>query len=154
MSMECKSCTLDKPEEDFPRRTEKYRAGKRRTTCKLCVAKQQRDRYQRYKANSYFKYKVKRAKVRSSEIGVPCDLTAEYLESIWTGVCPILGVDLDREADRLDEKAPELDRFIPEKGYTQGNVAFISRRANRFKSDATVGEIERVLEWMKKVDQN
>ncbi|UEM46813.1 HNH endonuclease [Streptomyces phage Targaryen] len=152
--MKCIRCTLDKPEEDFPARTEKYRTGKRRTTCKLCVAEQQRERYVRYKLNSYFKYKVKRAKVRANDCGVPFDLTPEYLESIWTGVCPILGVDLDREADRLDEKAPELDRFIPEKGYTQGNVAFISRRANRFKSDATVGEIERVLEWMKKVDQN
>lgn len=152
--MECKRCTLDKPEEEFAPRKEKYREGKRRTTCRLCVAEQQRDRYDRYKKNSYFKYKVLRAKKRSAELGVPFDLTSEYLESIWTGVCPILGVDLDREADRLDEKAPELDRFIPNKGYSQGNVAFVSRRANRFKSDASVEEIERVLDWMKKVDQN
>lgn len=153
VGMECKSCTVDKPEEDFAPRREKYRTGKRRTTCRLCVAVQQRERYERHKRNSWFKLKASRARSRSQHLRVPYDLDAEYLESIWTGFCPVLGIPLDKLADRTSEEAAELDRFIPNKGYVKGNVTFISRKVNRLKNNASIEELERLIDWMKKFER-
>lgn len=153
MGMECNCCGCDKPEEEYALRTEKYREGKRRKTCRACVADMQRERYERHKRTAWFKLRATRARARAQYLKVPCDLDAEYLESIWTGFCPVLEIPLDKLADRTSEEAAELDRFIPDKGYVKGNVYFISRRVNRLKNNATVAELEKLLEWMKKVER-
>lgn len=80
---------------------------------------------------------------------MPYDLDQEYLESIWTGECPVSGVKLDKEAERADGGAAELDRINPALGYTKGNVAFLSRKMNRVKSDVSIEELENLLRWMK-----
>ena len=53
---------------------------------------------------------------------------------------------------------PELDRIIPEKGYVKGNVAWISGKANRIKSDYTKQELSdkiRILQnLIKYIDKN
>lgn len=80
---------------------------------------------------------------------VPFDLDEEYLSSLWTGVCPVLGVEIKKSTERTDEYAAELDRFDPKVGYVKGNVAFLSRKINRLKNNASVEELERLLTWMK-----
>ena len=45
-----------------------------------------------------------------------------------------------------------LMTLIPDKGYVKGNVHWISRRANRIKSDATVEELEKIISYMKDND--
>ena len=90
-----------------------------------------------------------RARSRAQNLRVPFDLTAEYIESIWTGVCPVFGIAISlTEKDRSDEYAAELDRFIPSLGYVIGNVTFLSRRANRLKNDTTAKELAQLLDWM------
>lgn len=59
------------------------------------------------------------------------------------------GAPLHWHTDRKDESAAELDRLVPALGYVKGNVAFISRRINRLKNDATLQELERLVEWLK-----
>lgn len=108
----------------------------------------QKARYERYKENNPFKHKCMRAKSRAQSLGVPFDLTPEYLELLWTGVCPVLGLEIELTGDRVDELIAELDRFIPEKGYIKGNVQFLSRRANRMKGNFTISELEKLLQWM------
>lgn len=85
--------------------------------------------------------------------GIPWDLDQEYLESIWTGVCPVYGMQVI-EGSKLDAKdrpdnLAELDRLIPEKNYVKGNVRWISRKANRLKSNATIDDLEKILAYMK-----
>jgi hypothetical protein len=80
-------------------------------------------------------------------------LDAEYLESIWTGLCPVLQVPIYlHERDRSDEFTAELDRFVPNKGYTKGNVHFLSRKANRLKNNVTTKELEQLINWMKQYE--
>lgn len=81
-------------------------------------------------------------------------MDAEYLESIWTGRCPALGVELCKNADRSDECAAELDRFMPELGYVRGNVTFLSRKANRIKNNCSAEELDKILDWMKNHGKN
>lgn len=87
---------------------------------------------------------------------IPYDLDPEYLASIWVDVCPVLGIPLIDGSKLIGCSRPdnlaELDRLIPDKGYVKGNVHWISRRANRIKSDATVEELERIISYMKDND--
>lgn len=147
--MICIDCLEDKPEEEFAlRSSEKYRQGKRRTRCKPCSRVAQKRRYNDHRINAFFKHKATRAKSRASALKVPFDLDEAYLESIWTDTCPVLGISLNRHAERTDMNAAELDRFIPELGYAKGNVTWMSRRANQLKNNGTIPELKRILEWM------
>lgn len=84
--------------------------------------------------------------------GIPIDITPEYLEGLWTGLCPIFGVELNRPmraaTGRGSHQTAHLDRKDPDKGYTWGNVHWISGRANRIKYDATVDELKAIVAYM------
>jgi len=145
----CQKCLEDKPQESFPLRDD--RSGRYRPYCYVCKNDINRSRYEVHRREQPFKLKATRARARSKLLGTPFDLDAAYLESIWTGVCPVLGLTIYlHEKNRLDEFAAELDRFAPEKGYVKGNVHFLSRRANRLKNNATTAELQRLIDWMKK----
>lgn len=109
----------------------------------------QKRRYEKHRTTKPFLHKCSRARSRSQSLKVDFDLTPEYLESIWTGICPVLKVPIHISGDRNDEFVAELDRFIPHKGYVQGNVHFLSRRINRLKNNVSSKELEELLTWMK-----
>lgn len=90
------------------------------------------------------------ARERAKDRGLPIDLDLPYLRSVWSYTCPVLGCALVSGTEE-HWNSPTLDRLVPERGYVRGNVAVISRRANAIKSDATPGEIARVLAWVAKV---
>lgn len=88
-------------------------------------------------------------RARAKELGVPCDIDGEYLKSIYTTHCPVLGVEFAPRDDRKTN-APycaTVDRIVPELGYTRGNVIIVCRRANNIKSDASIDEIQKVLDF-------
>lgn len=64
--------------------------------------------------------------------------------------CPALGIKLNWEADKLEDNSPTLDKIVPELGYVKGNIAVISNRANRIKTNATADDIGKVYCWLKK----
>ena len=45
--------------------------------------------------------------------------------------------------------SPSLDRLRLDLGYTEGNVNWISMRANYLKQDASSDEILKVANWLK-----
>ena len=151
--MNCAHCKIMKPLNMFPERSD--RPGKRRTTCVSCRSSLARGRYLRHKSTAYFKLKATRARSRSQSLHLPeCDLTAEYLESIWTGYCPVLSIPLKTDTYRSDPQLAELDRFVPELGYRRGNVTFMSHRANMLKTDSSLTELRKVVKWMEQVENS
>lgn len=147
--MMCKGCDTDKQQDDFPVR--KDRSGRFRPYCKDCANAIQKSRYKSHKSKNPFLHKCTRAKTRATALQVPFNLTPEYLEGLWTGKCPVLKVDISLYSEREDEYAAELDRLIPELGYVQGNVNFLSRKANRIKNNSNIEILENLLKWMKNV---
>lgn len=87
------------------------------------------------------------AKRRAKAKGIPFNLTLNDIEI--PEVCPVLGMRLasNWEGNRPTDQSPTLDRIIPELGYTRGNVVVVSNRANRVKSNATVGELRDVARF-------
>lgn len=84
--------------------------------------------------------------------GIHFNLTPEYLKQIWSGLCPIFNIKLEHNKGRGSHHitSSHLDRLVPDLGYVIGNVSWISGRANRIKYNATIEELESILEYMKK----
>lgn len=146
--MICNSCEKDLDIDQFPVRND--RSGRLRPYCYSCANESQRARYLKYKRTQPFKLKNVRTKIKAKRDNVPFDLTPEYLESIWTGVCPVLDTPIKIDGEKGSDDLAELDRFIPDKGYVQGNVTFLSRRVNRLKSDITIEEVRKLASWMER----
>lgn len=143
----CQSCEFIKDESEFPIRKDKK--GILRPYCNECAKDIAKARYDHHRKTNPFLHKVTRARSRSQYLRVPFNLDKEYLESIWTGECPVFNVSIFmNERNRVDEYAAELDRFIPELGYVKGNVTFLSRRANRLKNSASLDELIKLTNWM------
>ena len=91
--------------------------------------------------------------------GVPYNLTKEYVRSIIPEdkMCPILKVPFKYERGKGHTPHPHtmsLDRIVPSLGYVEGNVMWISHRANTLKRDATTKEMCLVAWYMVENDKN
>ncbi len=86
-----------------------------------------------------------RVKMRAKLKGLAFDLAPECI--IIPAVCPVLGIPLTIGKGSASDNSPELDRIDNRKGYVQGNVLVVSRRANRIKNDATVDELEKIASF-------
>jgi hypothetical protein len=91
------------------------------------------------------KYLWSVAKQRAKLLGKEFTITPEDI--ICTGYCPVTGVKLDLETNKLNTSM-SLDRVDNSKGYIPGNVVVVSRWANLRKSDMTLGDVQRLLAYM------
>jgi hypothetical protein len=142
----CTKCKIEKNLEDFY--TDKRLSDGRTSACKVCVYESQ----VKYRDKSYFMTTHHNKASQCRVHGIPYDLTAEYLKSIWTGYCPVFGMALTPREDRKSDSCPHLDRTDPTKGYVKGNVVFLSRKANLIKSNASAEDIYKVYKYMKLLD--
>lgn len=94
----------------------------------------------------FIKHCLRAARIRAEKLGIAFDISPEDVDI--PDVCPVFGTPLVW-TNKLGNDTPSLDRRVPANGYVKGNVAFISMRANRIKSDATVEDLEQILKWMK-----
>lgn len=70
--------------------------------------------------------------------------------------CPVLGIKLNydgtgKEGYSHKDNSPSIDRIDSSKGYTMKNIAIISWRANRLKSDGTAVEHLRIYQWLNEI---
>jgi hypothetical protein len=96
---------------------------------------------------------LRNARSRARRDNVPFSLTKQYLLSIATDECPIFHTPFEWGVSGLGkgntkDNCPTLDRILPELGYVEGNVAFISYRANRIKDNGTMQEHYDIADWI------
>lgn len=80
--------------------------------------------------------------------GIEFNITAEDVPD-FPSHCPVLGIPLlfiQRDKGGWYDDNPSIDRIDPTKGYIKGNIRVISNRANRLKCNATLEELEKVVE--------
>jgi hypothetical protein len=84
------------------------------------------------------------AESRAKKIGVPFDLTFEWLlPKLQAGKCDVTGIAFDFEsaATAKNKYAPSLDREDPAKGYTKTNVRLVVWIYNSAKGENTHNEL-------------
>ncbi len=96
---------------------------------------------------------VKRAKCRRA--GILWDLSFEHVQRIFPAplICPVFKKPMEWADSPGHADSPSLDRIIPERGYIEGNVAWISNKANRLKGDASLSEITSLCNWLEQLDK-
>lgn len=93
------------------------------------------------------KYLLVWAKHRAKKKGIPFSLRPEDIEV--PEFCPVLGIKLQfSRMTKATDNSPTIDRIIPSLGYVAGNVVVISKRANRIKGDARLGELQKITAWL------
>lgn len=133
---------------------EKYLEGHRRSRNRPEYKERSNEYQTRRRKDNPFQQTLNQVKYRAKKEGWDNNLDVEYLESIWTGVCPITGAAIRfgfGEPDIQDAERASLDRFDSTKGYVKGNVRYISFRMNRIKYDASFDELERLYNWWKRI---
>ena len=143
----CKICQIEKDLNQF-HKSKTGRCG-RVAVCKPCRSSQTHEE----RKENYFVHYVRTKKSECKRKEIPFDLTPQYLEDLWTGVCPVFGTEMQygmkgRGSDHL--LSAHLDRIDPSKGYVVGNVCWISGRANRIKYDATIEELKQIINYMRR----
>ena len=160
----CRTCGAEKPLEAFNR--DNSRPDGRRSRCRECDAKHFKNKYDspEWKKRHNQRSKVWRtrlkdvdptrlwasdalanAKQRAKRAGLPCSITMLDVMGAVAHTCPLLGLPLVYTADKVHANSPTLDRKVCERGYIKDNIAVISHRANRIKSDSTIEELQTLL---------
>lgn len=90
---------------------------------------------------------IQNARARARAAGVPFTITVADI--VIPTHCPILGIPLVQALGRKggSDGSPSLDRVKPSRGYVQGNIIVISKRANRIKADATAEELRSIASF-------
>ena len=91
------------------------------------------------------------ARNRANTKTLPFDLTKGYMIGLWEesdGCCCLTGIpfELERsEKGKVNPYAPSIDRIVPEKGYTKGNVRLICYQLNVALSEFGVIQFEDLI---------
>ena len=98
----------------------------------------------KYKDNPAF-YLWLAAKKRSLSKNIEFNIEVEDI--VVPKICPILNIPIEILTGS-HMRGSSLDRIDNNKGYIKGNVAVLSRRANRLKSDMSLEEARAILRYM------
>lgn len=66
-------------------------------------------------------------------------------------LCPVFNEPLIVGSGVATDFSPSLDRIDNNRGYIKRNIQIISRKANQMKSNATLEDIEKLYNYMKKI---
>lgn len=130
------------------------------TECRLCLQHRSRKwrednqdrcrgREGRWRSDNRARVMLYSAANRAKKQGVPFSLTADDIEIPER--CPVLDIPMAHGDGKAGPNSPSLDKLVPILGYVPGNIRVISARANMLKNDATVEEMERVLEYLRRI---
>lgn len=92
-------------------------------------------------------YLYSQAKYRAKKSGMKFDLVKSDL--VIPERCPVFDIPLYFSPGKRTDNSYSLDRWDNTKGYVRGNVRVISWKANMYKGDLTIKEVERLLNYMK-----
>jgi hypothetical protein len=139
----CSRCHFRRSRADFYT----HKNGRKRGVCKPCFREETRQNRALFKKAYPKRVMMLAARKRAQQAHVPFAITEEDFEIPER--CPVLGLCLESRRGRRGpiDSSPTLDRIVPGLGYVRGNVVVVSWRANRLKSDATLEELTRIIDW-------
>jgi hypothetical protein len=93
----------------------------------------QRESYRRLLAQQPWRTMFLASRRRARESGTYFDLTLDWFEERWTGVCELTGLPFELGNGIASPYAPSVDRIRPDGGYTQDNCRLVLLCVNMFK---------------------
>jgi len=87
---------------------------------------------------------------RARHKGYESDLEIEDVP-ILTDFCPVLGFKYDKRKGGPRDGSPSIDRFNPNLPYLKkykDNLSFVSYKANRIKSNATLDDLKKIIHFV------
>jgi hypothetical protein len=93
------------------------------------------------------RYLFSQAKYRAKQKGI--EFSIDFEDLIVPEYCPVFGIKLEFKEGRRHDGSFSLDRLDNSKGYTKDNTRVISWKANQYKGNLTVEEVESLLKYMK-----
>lgn len=89
-----------------------------------------------------------RLKNRAKQKSIEFNLTLTDLNNLPIPItCPVLGIPLRTERGRQTDNSISIDRIDSSKGYTINNIIVVSWKANRLKSNASLIEMRKLVEF-------
>ena len=148
---QCAKCGIKQTVLNFYPRTDdknKYMAE-----CKSCANSRTRKNYRSTRETKYghafqiFSTRKREAKRK----GIIFEVSFEYVFSLDSDICPILNIPLSwcQSTKTPQNNSPSIDKIIPEKGYVEGNVCWVSFRANTIKGNGNLDEHLAITEYIK-----
>lgn len=142
--MMCIDCGQDLPDDHF------LRKARKNTTAPLGACRKCRwSTTRNYRNANPARRLLHSCRARAKVLGLEFNLTVDDL-AVPTH-CPVFGIPLTMGYDRRTENTPSVDRIDPSRGYVRGNIAVVSWRANRLKSNATAAELEALAAYTRNV---
>lgn len=89
------------------------------------------------------------ARQRARRLGLECTIDAPDIAIPL--VCPVFGIPIIPANGRMSDNSPSVDRIDSTRGYTPDNILVVSWRANRLKSDATLGEMVALVKFYQEI---
>ena len=98
-------------------------------------------------------YSSMQCRVRKKNL--PCNVDRDYLYELAkkTKTCEVLRIPLVYGNRGKQYNSPSIDRTEPAKGYTKDNIVIISDQGNTWKSNMSVKDCEKVLAYLKKIEE-
>src|SRR5208337_2389993 len=104
-------------------------------------------RYQDRKQDNPIAEMLRSIEKRAKRNKIPFSITEKDIKV--PEFCPILGIKLEFAQGKPKSNSPSVDKIIPQLGYVPGNVVVISYRANMIKNNATLQELESLVDWLR-----
>lgn len=101
---------------------------------------------QNYRLRRPWFHMLKGAKKRSLSLGLPFDLTEDWMRKTWTGFCSVSGLPLTYGPKNHHVFSPSIDRIIPSLGYTQANCRIVCFAVNALKGIGTDEDMYKIAE--------
>lgn len=139
----CKTCSQ-------PKLLSEYSPGSLNNNvyiCRACRSLLSRTCYKKPAGAGHLSSLLRDAKKRAQEKGLPFTITKADI--IIPARCPILDIPIFRNSKMGPcDNSPSIDRIDNALGYTPGNIRIISHRANALKSNFTLDELKRLLNYL------
>ena len=100
-----------------------------------------------------FKLLWNNLKSSAEKRSIPFSLSLSDMDDIGIPiVCPILGLPLYFHRNKVEDDSISFDRIDSSKGYSVDNLIVISYRANKLKSNATLDEMRKLVNFYEQLN--
>lgn len=100
-----------------------------------------------------FKQLYNNLKNSAKKRNIPFDLKLTDIDEIGIPItCPVLGIPIFFHRGNVKDDSISFDRIDSSKGYTKDNLIIVSYRVNKLKSNATLDEMNKIVNFYNELE--